>query len=137
MSFDEAWERFFSLPQRKRRPADPEKRIARDVCEDCDARLFRIRKDEEIIYSEDHVVHINPTFMSTKCAASHVFVSDKYPGYSHRYEFTSFVEPSPPQPSTVVGKVLCPEFRLWVNPGVECGFCGGVHVPEGQEPQRD
>jgi len=125
-NFDEVWEKFYSLPQRRNRPTDSEKEIAREICEDCNASQFRVRDDGEIVFAMHHVVHINPGFMSTKMAARHVFESDKYAGFTHRYEFTNFVSPPPPsQPE--VGKVLCPEFGVRVRPGLECGYCGETH----------
>lgn len=136
MTFDEAWEVFYSLPQRKTRPTDDEKEIARQVCEDLGAVSFKIRDDEEIIYSKGHVVHINPGFMSTKSVARHVFPSETYPGWSHRYEFTNFTA-TLHQPTPEDGKVLCPDWGIRVNPGVECDYCGEVHLDVGHEPQRD
>lgn len=126
LNFDDAWEAFYALPQRRSRPTDAEKEIAREVCEDCDAHLFKVRSDGEIIYSKDHTVHINPGFMSTGKEARHVFESNKYHGFPYRYEFTNFVVPPPP-PQADGGKVLCPEYGIQVRPDVECGYCGATH----------
>ena len=132
MTFDEAWETFYSLPQRKSRPTEGEKNVAREVCEDLMAVKFAIRPDEKIIYSEEHVVHINPGFVSTKGEARHVVRSEKYPGFSHQYEFTNFeAQATPNSVGKSDGKVLCDESSVWVNPGAECGFCGEVHPAEG------
>lgn len=136
MTFDKAWEEFYSLPQREKRPTDAEKEVAREVCEDLGAISFRIRNDEEIIFSKDHIVHINPGFISTKSRARHVIPADTYNGYSHCYKFTNFKLKEHLQTSAIP-KVLCPGWGIWVNPDVECDYCGEVHIIAGHDPQRD
>ena len=125
MTFDEAWETFFSLPQRKSRPGEIDFAIARSVCEELHQTRFAIRSDEEIFYSEDHVVHVNPGFLSSKRAAAELKPDTTYGKFTHRYEFSTFRDSD--ESASMGTKVLCPEYNVRVNPDAECGFCGGTH----------
>jgi len=124
MTFDEVWEKFFSLPQRRSRPSEIDFALARSVCEELHQTRFAIRSDEEIFYSEDHVVHVNPGFLSSRRAAAGLKPDATYGKFTHRYEFINF---SVPEPESMGTKILCPEYNVRVNPDAECGFCGGTH----------
>jgi len=124
MTFDEAWETFFSLAQRKSRPSEIDFALARSVCEELLQTRFAIRRDEEIFYSEDHVVHVNPGFLSAKMPAAGLEPDTTYGKFTHRYEFKNFTDVNPVSKEN---KVLCPEYNVRVNPDSECGFCGETH----------
>jgi hypothetical protein len=124
MTFDEAWEAFFSLAQRKSRPSEIDFALARSVCEELHQARFAIRSDEEIFYSEDHVVHVNPGFLSAKRPATGLEPDTTYGKFTHRYEFENFTVANP---VSMENKVLCPEYNVRVNPDAECDFCGETH----------
>lgn len=124
----EAWETFYS--GRPKSPTHEELQKVVEICEDAGASRFLIRDDNEIIFSENHTVHINPGFILVGQETRHVSADATYArhGFTHRLKFLSFSEfgereQDPPVP----GKVLCPIQGVKVLSGRECDYCGGIH----------
>lgn len=127
MTLEESWNRFFA---HRDRPTDDEFRKVSEICKEVEVSRFLIRRDGEIIHSEDHRVHIHPGFIVSKQSSRHVLADPTYPSFPFRMNFAKFQVRSNAAKVPPLPKVLCPHQGVWVRPDVQCDYCSEIHRDE-------
>lgn len=93
------------------------------------SHVFDVEPDKEG-WRDQGILHIYPTFLMAQKPFKGSFEDRKpsHPHHPHRYELEHWVDRSSPmKKGSLPSTVLCPQYNIHVNPGIDCSYCGEIH----------